>query len=582
MCGAAIVRSNIMKKAILNLKMSKKIMLAPAVAVLFLLAFGFVAYIGLSQQRSAVKNIIDRFQSQQTSSSMMTDVTYVHASLFRLIEWAYSRYDQAKIDNLGKEQMNTIARTIEKINQSLASKTLTVEEKSLYEAVLVAMKEYQEKAQSIIDLATSDLSIATMYMAAADEKFQVLDKKMEELSEIENRLSKEQYDFSIRSFGSILTILLVVLAVAAFLSMIVSIFMSRIITAPLTEAVHIASRISEGDMTVNVGVASNDEIGKLHAAMKNMAAKLNGVVVDVKMAADNMASGSQQLSSGSEQMSQGTTEQAASAEQASSSIEEMNATIKQNADNAVQTEKIALKSANDALESGKAVSEAVNAMKDIAAKISIIEEIARQTNLLALNAAIEAARAGEHGKGFAVVAAEVRKLAERSQVAAAEIGKLSISSMDVAERAGAMLAKLVPDIQKTSELVQEISASSKEQASGADQINSAIQQLNSVIQQNAGAAEEMASTAQELSSQADQLLHTIGFFKINGVMHAASPTPGAQQHSKPTPNTRIPESFHKVTVPLRADARFNGVKLRMGHPGNGKSGDEHDREFEQY
>ncbi len=571
-----------MKKVILNLKMSKKLMLAPAVAVLFLLAFGFVAYIGLSQQRSAVKNIIDRFQSQQTSSSMMTDVTYVHASLFRLIEWAYSRYDQAKIDKLGKEQMDTIAKTIEKINQSLASKNLTVEEKALYEAVLVAMRAYQEKAQSIIDLATSDLSIATMYMSAADEKFQVLDEKMGELSELENRLSKEQYDFSIRSFGSILTILLFVLAIATLLSMIVSVFMSRIITTPLTEAVHIATRISEGDMTVNVAVESGDEIGKLHAAMKNMATKLNGVVIDVKMAADNMASGSQQLSSGSEQMSQGTTEQAASAEQASSSIEEMNATIKQNADNAVQTEKIALKSANDALESGKAVTEAVSAMKEIAAKISIIEEIARQTNLLALNAAIEAARAGEHGKGFAVVAAEVRKLAERSQLAAGEIGKLSISSVDVAEKAGAMLAKLVPDIQKTSELVQEISASSKEQASGTDQINNAIQQLNRVIQQNAGAAEEMASTAQELSSQADQLLNVIEFFKVDGGVQAAMPKPSGQQHSTPIRNVKIPRRLHEFDVSLRPDARFSGIKLQMGQPGNGKSADEHDREFEQY
>ena len=184
-------------------------------------------------------------------------------------------------------------------------------------------------------------------------------------------------------------------------------------------------------------------------------------------------------------------------------------------DNAELTEKIALKSAADATESGKAVTETVGAMKEIAGKISIIEEIARQTNLLALNAAIEAARAGEHGKGFAVVASEVRKLAERSQTAAGEISQLSASSVEVAEKAGAMLAKLVPDIQKTAELVQEISAASKEQTSGADQINAAIQQLNQVIQQNAGAAEEMSSTAEELSSQAQQLQGTIAFFKVD-------------------------------------------------------------------
>ena len=182
----------------------------------------------------------------------------------------------------------------------------------------------------------------------------------------------------------------------------------------------------------------------------------------------------------------------------------------------MQTEKIALKSASDALESGPAVAEAVGAMKDIADKISIIEEIARQTNLLALNAAIEAARAGEHGKGFAVVAAEVRKLAERSQVAAAEISKLSSSSVSIAENAGAMLSRLVPDIQKTAELVAEISAASREQTTGSDQINSAIQQLNMVIQKNTGASEEMASTSEELASQADQLQKAMAFFAVEG------------------------------------------------------------------
>jgi len=275
-------------------------------------------------------------------------------------------------------------------------------------------------------------------------------------------------------------------------------------------------RLSRGDLTITMEQERDDEIGQVVDAVNETVDKLRQIVGEVKAAGENVASGSQELSASSEQMSQGATEQASSAEEASSSMEEMVANIRQNADNAQQTEKIALKSADNARESGVAVSQTVAAMKDIAGKINIIEEIARQTNLLALNAAIEAARAGEHGKGFAVVASEVRKLAERSQTAAAEISDLSTTSVEVAERAGSMLEKLVPDIQKTAELVQEISAASNEQNMGADQINRAIMQLDQVIQQNASASEEMASTSEELASQAEHLQGVIGFFKISG------------------------------------------------------------------
>ncbi len=315
----------------------------------------------------------------------------------------------------------------------------------------------------------------------------------------------------------------------------VLLFVERGIVAPIREVSEAATRIAGGDLAAAVTVRSRDEIGSLAGTLNSMAATLQGVVADVMAAADNVASGSQQISFGAAQLSQGTTEQAASAEEASSSVEEMNATIRQNAENALQTEKIAVISAQDAQESGAAVAETVTAMKDIAAKISVIEEIARQTNLLALNAAIEAARAGEHGKGFAVVAAEVRKLAERSQQAAAEIGSLSASSVDVAGRAGGMLAKLIPDIRRTAELVQQISAASREQAGGADQINSAIQQLNRVVQQNAGASEEMASVSSELSSQAEQLQRAVAYFDLgrSGTRTAALPGPAGDGRQQP-------------------------------------------------
>ncbi len=279
----------------------------------------------------------------------------------------------------------------------------------------------------------------------------------------------------------------------------------------------ITDQLAAGDLTVIFEGDAKKNSG-VYGALRNMADKLKQVVGEVMTAADNVASGSQQLSATAMQMSQGAIEQAASAEEISSSMEEMSSSIRQNTENAMQTEKIAIKSAADATDGEKAVKETVVAMKEIATKINIIEEIARQTNLLALNAAIEAARAGEHGKGFAVVASEVRKLAERSHTAAGEISKLSKSSVAIAEQAGMMLQKMLPDIQKTSELVQEISASSREQSTGSDQIRMAIRQLDSVIQKNASASQQMAATSEEFFSQAEQLQENISFFSIENGM----------------------------------------------------------------
>ncbi|MDM8535599.1 methyl-accepting chemotaxis protein [Desulfobacterales bacterium HSG17] len=314
------------------------------------------------------------------------------------------------------------------------------------------------------------------------------------------------------------TLVFIITIIGLILGLIFALVISGMITKPLGGEprimADIARRISEGDLTIKFDSNGKKETG-LFAAMKEMSEKLNKIVGEVKLAADNVASGSQELSASSEEMSQGASEQASSAEEVSASMEQMAANIRQNTDNGMQTEKIAMKSADDAVEGGKAVEKTVYAMKEIAEKISIIEEIARQTDLLALNAAVEAARAGDYGKGFAVVASEVRKLAERSQVSANEISKLSKSSVAVAEKAGEMLGRIVPDIQKTAGLVQEISAASNEQNTGVEQINKAIQQLDIVIQQNSSVSEEMASTSEELSSQAEELQASMEFFMVD-------------------------------------------------------------------
>jgi len=270
--------------------------------------------------------------------------------------------------------------------------------------------------------------------------------------------------------------------------------------------------LANGNLTF--AVSPRSERDALRTSLHKVACDLTELVNSIKMASVNVSAGSEAISAATEEMSQGSSEQAAAAEEASSSIEQMTANIRQNADNAMQTEQIAVQAAADAKDGGRAVEQTVRAMKEIAEKIMIVEEIARQTNLLALNAAIEAARAGEHGKGFAVVASEVRKLAERSQKAAAEINELSTGSVEIAGHAEKILEVMLPNIQKTAELVQEISAASREQDAGAEQINKSIQQLDAVTQQNASTSEEMASTAEGLSMQAEQLVEMIACFTI--------------------------------------------------------------------
>jgi methyl-accepting chemotaxis protein len=327
--------------------------------------------------------------------------------------------------------------------------------------------------------------------------------------------SKDRADQDVKDLDTASLVMVVGLAAAVLLGIVLAVFLTKAITGPVMKGVAFARELAQGDLTQTIDVRQSDEIGILAEALRNMKDRLTGVVTDVQEATENVASGSEELSASAESLSQGATEQAASIEEVSASMEEMAANISQNAQNAQDTDALATKAAADAKKGGEAVGQTVQAMKSIAEKISIIEEIARQTNLLALNAAIEAARAGEHGKGFAVVAAEVRKLAERSGTAASEISELSSSSVAVAEGAGHMLQALVPDIEKTAALVQEIAAASTEQNSGAKQINQAISQLDSVIQRNASASEEVASTSEELSSQGQQLQIAMSFFTVS-------------------------------------------------------------------
>ncbi|MBF0152289.1 MAG: MCP four helix bundle domain-containing protein [Magnetococcales bacterium] len=397
------------------------------------------------------------------------------------------------------------------------------------EVIRDAQSEDMAKKKSAIDLS----------FGKGREKLNVIDGLLADLATLKIGRAKIASDDNTKLYYSSRNTMIILILIAVVLGMGMGWGISRSITVPLNEGVKLAVALSNGDLTQSIKVdPRRDELGKLAEAMRGMVEKLRDVVNDVRNASDHVAAGSNELSDGAQNLSQGATEQAASVEETSAAMEQMASNISNNTETSQATEKIAQKASKDAEEGGNAVNEAVTAMKEIASKISIIEEIARQTNLLALNAAIEAARAGEHGKGFAVVAAEVRKLAERSQLAAGEISHLSATSVQVAEKAGGIIGKLVPDIRKTAELVQGIASSSQEQTLGAQQINTAIQQLDQVIQQNAGASEEMAATSEELSAQAEILAQAIGFF------HTGESSQGTKVKKKST------SSSHKA-APLQ-------------------------------
>ncbi|WP_434700157.1 methyl-accepting chemotaxis protein [Pseudomonas sp. D1-1] len=425
----------------------------------------------------------------------------------------------------------------------------TAEDRQLFETTRNDWAAYLVVSKDLFALSRQNQTEQAMALLKGESKrqFDLVTSDLQKLVELNDVGAGAASEHGTQLYENARLSIIAVLAAALLVGLGLALFISRIISRPLKQAAAVAEQLAEGNLNAKIEAGSKDETGMVLNAMQNMVGKLSHIIGEVRNAADNLASASEEVSATAQSMSQATSEQAASVEETSASIEQMSASINQNTENAKVTDGMASKAAKEATDGGESVQQTVVAMKKIAQRISIIDDIAYQTNLLALNAAIEAARAGEHGKGFAVVAAEVRKLAERSQVAAQEIGELSSSSVDMAEKAGNLLNEMVPSINKTSDLVQEISAASEEQAAGVAQINTAMTQLNQVTQQNASSSEELAATAEEMSSQAEQLQQAMSFFTLD--TPAKSAMQSARVDNTPGPSSRKPARTPAPVMP---------------------------------
>ena len=498
-----------------NMKIGMRLGLGFALVLILLVVISAVSYLRVGQINTEIEDLVnDKFPKTVIANDIIDEINVIARAL----------RNSALISN--PDEVQKELKRVEEARQNIVEgfdkldKLITTEDgKKVLAKAAEARKNFVDDQDKFLELQK-----AGKQSEAVDLMVNVMRKSqgeyiaaMADLITFQADLMKETGDNADKLADQTQMLILMLGLAAVVIAIGFAWWITRSITRPLNEAVGVANLLAAGDLTAKIEVTSKDETGMLLAAMQTMTGKLSQVIGEVRGSADALSSASEEVSATAQGMSQATSEQAASVEETSASVEQMSASINQNAENAKVTNSMADSAAKQANEGGQSVKETVVAMKSIADKIGIIDDIAYQTNLLALNAAIEAARAGEHGKGFAVVAAEVRKLAERSQVAAQEIGEVAKNSVGLAERAGKLLDEIVPSIGKTSDLVQEIAAASEEQSSGVGQINTAMNQLNQITQQNASSSEELAATAEEMSGQAENLQQLVGFFKVDSV-----------------------------------------------------------------
>ena len=496
-----------------NLRIGARLSIGFSLILALLILVASIAFLRLSALNDEIIDLVnDKFPKTVLANDIIDEVNKVARITRNTLLVTKPEAIQAELARIPASS-KVISTNMDKLEKSVTS----AEDKRILQAVSETRKSYVLELNKQIELINANkreeaLGILLGSMRKAqDDYISSVSKLIDYQTELMNHSGQEAEQTAVSSKR----LLIILTLIATITAISFAWWITRSITKPIVQAVDAAERLAEGDLTVRLESDSKDEVGQLMTAMQNMIGRLTQIIGEVRTAADNLTNAASQVSATAQSLSQSSSEQAASVEETTSSMEQMTASIAQNTENARITDSMASKAAHEAAEGGDAVARTVGDMKSIAGKIGIIDDIAYQTNLLALNAAIEAARAGDHGKGFAVVAAEVRKLAERSQIAAQEIGDLATSSVTQAERAGELLTEMVPSIRKTSDLVQEIASASSEQSSGVGQINCAMGQLNQATQQNASASEELAATAEELGAQAEQLQQTMTFFQLD-------------------------------------------------------------------
>jgi len=540
-----------------NLKMNKKLLLSPLIVMVSLAVFGVVSYVGLMSQQSAIKEIFNtRFSAYQASAKVLADMQNVHANVYKVISWSNANFDAKKIDDLAKRQITAIDQSNVSVGKSLRSANANTKQQKLYQIATDQLGGYKQAVLRVIDMVSADFSLATTMMMAADDKFQVLNKTLQDLLSLENKLSKESYDFSQKSFIRVLIISIAVMAIAIALSLAISIFMAKLILRPINKTIEVIEGISQGDLTKRIDIHATDEIGEMSRHFNVFVDKLHETITKVANSSSDVSSAAATLDSAAEQMAAGVEQAATQVNSVATASEEMSTTSSEIAQNCVMVAKSSEKANASAVTGEGIIQETISVMtrinervkqsagiikklgtrsEQIGEVVGLINEIADQTNLLALNAAIEAARAGEHGRGFAVVADEVRKLAERTTEATKEIGdtieamqsetKNAVVSMKEGEdeveqgakeasKSGDALKDILKQVNTVTTEINQIAVASEEQTATTNEIATNIQQISEVMQDTAKRIQENAGASAQLANLSKELQGLVGQFRV--------------------------------------------------------------------